>query len=93
MGDLPTVCAQLTLLNTQGLHARAAALFVKALHGLNAEVQVSWDGRTVNGRSILELMTLGAPQGSVLDIQIHGVDATAALAALTRVIEDRFYEE
>ena len=92
MGDLPAACAQLTLLNPQGLHARAAAVFVKALHGLNAEVQVSWEGRTVNGRSILDLMTLGAPQGSILDIQIHGVDATAALTAVTKVVEARFYE-
>lgn len=93
MGDLPTVCGQLTLLNPQGLHARAAAIFVKALHGLSAEVQVSWEGRTVNGRSILDLLTLGAPQGSVLKIHIHGVDATVALAALTKVVENRFYEE
>lgn len=93
MGDLPTVSAQLTLLNPQGLHARAAAVFVKALHGLSVEVRVSWEGRTVNGRSILDLMTLGAPQGSILDIQIRGVDAAAALAAVTKVIEARFYEE
>jgi phosphotransferase system HPr-like phosphotransfer protein len=42
---------------------------------------------------MLELMTLGAPQGSILDIHIQGADAEAALAALTKVIEDRFYEE
>ncbi|MGE0679398.1 MAG: HPr family phosphocarrier protein [Candidatus Binatia bacterium] len=93
MGDLPTVCAQLTLLNLQGLHARAAAVFVKALQGLSAEVQVSWEGRTVNGRSILDLMTLGAPQGSILGIQIRGVDAMVALAAVTKVVENRFYEK
>lgn len=92
MGELPTVCARLTLVNTQGLHARAAAIFVKALQGLSAEVQVSWEGRTVNGRSILDLMTLGAPQGSILEIRIHGVDATAALAAVTKAVENRFYE-
>jgi phosphocarrier protein len=87
------VQGQLTLTNIQGLHARAAAVFVRALSGLRAEVTVSWQDRTVNGRSMLELMTLGAPRGSVLDIAVRGVDAEAALAALTKVVENRFYEE
>lgn len=93
MGELPTAGAQLTLLNRQGLHARAAAAFIKALQGLDAEVLVSWEGRTVNGRSILELLTLGAPQGSVLEIHIQGADAAVALAALTKLAENRFDEE
>jgi phosphotransferase system HPr (HPr) family protein len=93
MADVLEVSAQLTLLNTQGLHARAAAVFVRALRGLNAQVQVSWEGRTVNGRSMLDLMTLGAPRGSVLEVQISGADADAALAALMKIVENRFYEE
>lgn len=93
MSDNPSIQRQLTLTNIQGLHARAAAVFVRALSGLHAEVTVSWQNRTVNGRSMLELMTLGAPRGSALDISVSGVDAEAALAALTKVIENRFYEE
>ena len=85
--------AQLTLKNKQGLHARAAAVFVRALSGLRAEVSVSWQNRMVNGRSMLDLMTLGAPYGSILEVRINGVDADAALAALRKVVEDRFYEE
>jgi phosphotransferase system HPr (HPr) family protein len=93
MADTPTVQTQLTLMNTQGLHARAAAAFVRALSGLRAQVTVSWQNRTVNGRSMLDLMTLGAPYGSVLDVQVSGDDAEEALTALTKVIENRFYEE
>jgi phosphocarrier protein HPr len=93
MSDPPHAQAQLTLTNKLGLHARAAAVFVRALTGLSAQVTVSWEGRSVNGRSVLELMTLGAPQGSALDIQVSGTDAAAALAALTTVVENRFYEE
>jgi phosphocarrier protein len=93
MPDAPCLNAQLTLTNAQGLHARAAAAFVRALSGFSAQVLVSWDGRTVNGRSILDLMTLGAPQGSVLEVQVRGADAREALDALTRVVEARFYEE
>jgi phosphotransferase system HPr (HPr) family protein len=93
MSDPPHVQAQLTLTNKLGLHARAAAVFVRALTGLTAHVTVSWEGRSVNGRSVLELMTLGAPQGSALEVQVSGADAEAALAALTTVVEKRFYEE
>ena len=52
-----------------------------------------WEGQTVNGRSVLDLLTLGAPQGSVLDLQIQGVDAAEALSALTLLVTNRFYEE
>jgi len=93
MADPPHVQARLTLANKHGLHARAAAVFVRALTGLNAQVTVSWEGRSVNGRSVLELMTLGAPHGSILEIQVSGADAEAALVALTTVVENRFYEE
>lgn len=93
MADEPSTAAQLTLLNRQGLHARAAAAFVRAITGLRADVTVSWQNQTVNGRSMLELMTLGAPPGSVLEVTTSGVDAEAALAKLTEVIANRFYEE
>ena len=76
-----------------GLHARAAAAFVKALKNLEVEVTVSWEGQTANGRSVLDLLTLGAPQGSVLALQIQGVDAEEALSTLTRLVADRFDEE
>ncbi len=85
--------ARLTLLNAMGLHARAAASFVKALKDLKVEVSVSWEGQTANGRSVLDLLTLGAPQGSVLELQIQGDDAEEALSALTRLIAHRFDEE
>ncbi len=84
---------RLTLLNAMGLHARAAAAFVKALKNLEVEVTVSWEGQTANGRSVLDLLTLGAPQGSVLALQIQGVDAEEALSTLTRLVADRFDEE
>lgn len=93
MSDESPRCAQLILKNKQGLHARAAAVFVRALSGLTADVSVSWQNRAVNGRSMLDLMTLGAPYGSILEVQIRGTDADAALAALRKVVEDRFYEE
>lgn len=93
MRETPSVHTQLTLTNTLGLHARAAALFVRTLSGFQAQITVSWGDRTVNGRSVIELMTLGAPQGSVLNVQGTGEDAAAALAALATLVEKRFDEE
>jgi phosphotransferase system HPr (HPr) family protein len=93
MQDPPCIHATLILTNTLGLHARAAAAFVRALSGLQAEVAVSWEGHTANGRSLLELLTLGAPKGSALEVRVSGADAEAAMAAVTQVVENRFYEE
>jgi phosphotransferase system HPr (HPr) family protein len=87
------VHATLTLANTLGLHARAAAAIVQALQGLQANVTVSWAGQAANGRSILDLLTLGAPQGGRLEVWANGPDAEAAVRALTRLVENRFYEE
>ena len=93
MASVDHVQTRLTLLNTLGLHARAAATFVQALKDLQVEISVRYEGRTANGRSVLDLLTLGAPQGSVLDVQISGIDAQAALAVLTTLVDHRFYEE
>ena len=93
MTSQPHVQAQLTLLNSMGLHARAAAAFVQAIKDFTVEVTVTRQGQTANGRSVIELLTLGAPQGSTLDIQIQGVDSEKALATLTNLINNRFYEE
>ena len=89
----PPLHARLTLLNAMGLHARAAASFVKAIKDLQVEVSVSWEGQTANGRSVLDLLTLGAPRGSVLELQIQGDDAEEALSTLTRLVANRFDEE
>ena len=85
--------AQLTLTHVEGLHARVAALIVQTLRPFQAQVKVSWDGRTVNGRSVIELLTLGAPQGSALTVETNGEDAEAALAALSTVVEQRSTDE
>ena len=83
----PPTLVRLTLTHPEGLHARVAAMWVQSLRGCEVEVTVSWDGRTVNGRSVIELLTLGAPYGSVLEVRISGADAEAALVALRQVVE------
>ncbi len=89
---MPRVQKRCTLRNKVGLHARAAATLVRTLSGFRAEVSVSWQGRTANGRSVLDLLTLGAPAGGQLEIRADGADATAAVEALASVIHNKFDE-
>jgi len=79
--------------NERGLHARASAKFVKAASGFESSVQVTRDGATVDARSIMGLLMLGAGKGSTIDIEAEGPDAEAAVAALADLVSCRFDEE
>lgn len=79
--------------NERGLHARAAAKFVKTAGEFDAQTSVSKDGQTVSGASIMGLMMLAAGIGSTIEVSANGNDATAALDALEKLIDDRFGEE
>jgi phosphocarrier protein len=81
------------IINKRGLHARASAKFVKLAADFDAEVTVSRDGQTVDARSIMGLMMLGAGPGSVLELKAEGPEAAAALEALAELVGARFEEE
>jgi phosphocarrier protein HPr len=87
-----TVSRQLTISNKRGLHARASARFVKCAEAFDCDVRVSKDGQTVGGTSIMGLMTLAAAPGSRIEVEAEGPDAEAAMAAITRLVEDGFGE-
>ena len=84
---------RLEIKNRLGLHARAAALLVQIVARFNAEITVAKDDQTVNGKSILGLMMLAAGQGSHIDVNVSGPQAEAALAAIERLVEQKFNEE
>ncbi len=84
---------ELLIQNKRGLHARAAARFVKLTERYDAMVAVEKDGETVSGTSILGLMMLGAATGTTISISAEGSDAKAALDALETLINNRFDEE
>ena len=84
---------QVTILNKYGLHARPAAEFVKLANKFQSEVWVSKDQVEVNGKSIMGVMMLAAERGSTVDIRATGGDAEQAVAALARLVADRFGEE
>ena len=79
--------------NQRGLHARAAAKFVKTVEAFDAEIEVSHKGQTVSGLSIMGLMMLAAGPGTTIDIEATGPQADDALAALQKLIGDKFDEE
>ena len=79
--------------NPLGLHARAAARFVHAASDFEADITVAHGNRTVDGKSIMGLLRLAAPQGARLAIQASGSDAEAALERLSGLVTSGFSED
>jgi len=90
--DGDTLRCAAVISNERGLHARAAAKFVKLAAGFDADVTVAKRGQKVSGRSILGLMMLAAGPGTELEITAVGREAEEAIEVLGRIIEDRFEE-
>ena len=82
-----------TIINERGLHARAAAKFVKLAEAFDAKVTVSKDGHTVSGISIMGLMMLAATPGSHLDLSAVGREAQSVIDALAALVANRFDED
>jgi phosphocarrier protein len=82
-----------TLKNKLGMHARAAALFVRIAQKYRAEIVIERNGQTVNGKSILGILTLACPMGGQITVSARGNDAEQALAELETLIENKFGEE
>jgi phosphocarrier protein len=82
-----------TIVNSRGLHARAAAKFVKLAETFDAEVVVANRGQEVSGRSIMGLMMLAASPGTTIEMAAAGPQAAAALEALGQLIADKFDED
>ncbi len=87
---MPSV--RLVIGNQRGLHARAAAKFVKLAGVFDAEIIVAKDGQVVSGVSILGLMLLAAAIGEEIAITTSGEDEVAALAALSELVKNKFEE-
>jgi phosphocarrier protein len=82
-----------TIRNKRGLHARAAARFVKLAWQFDAEVMVAKNGAAVSGRSIMGLMMLAAGPGTAVELRAHGPEAERAVVALADLISGGFDEE
>ncbi len=82
----------MTIVNGLGLHARAAAKFVKLAGTFASQIRVTRGQRTVDGKSILGLLLLAAARGSGIDIAADGPDEAQALDALCGLVERGFEE-
>jgi phosphocarrier protein HPr len=91
-GSDKTFSASATIVNRRGLHARAAAKFVKVAEQFAADVEVVKDDMVVCGISIMGLMVLAAALGTQLEIRARGREAEAAVTALVALVERGFDE-
>ena len=82
-----------TIRNKLGLHARAAALLVKAANHFEADITIEKDGIEVNGKSIMGILMLAASKGTKITLNIEGKDEVEALRVLGQLIDNKFNEE
>ena len=78
--------------NKLGLHARAAATFVRLSSKFSSDIKLIKDGYEVNGKSILGILSLAAIQGTEIRISVKGEDAREALKEIEKLIESGFGE-
>ena len=82
----------LKIINEKGLHARASAKLVEVVEGFDARAEVSRDGLSASGDSIMGLLMLAASRGTTIEIRTSGPDAEALAKALEALIADKFGE-
>lgn len=86
------VVQDMAILNERGLHARAAAKFVKLASDFQSNITVGKDGSDVSGESIMGLMMLAAAKGTIIRVTAEGADAAPAIAALADLVGRKFDE-
>ena len=83
---------RITIINKLGLHARAAAKFVKLASSFDSEVRLARGDHVVNGKSIMGVMMLAAAKGTELELAVEGRDAKEAVSKLEQLVLERFGE-
>ena len=90
---MATKSSEFKIVNRLGLHARAAAQLVQTANRFVSDVTVAKDGDEVNGKSIMGLLMLAAPLGSVITVTVAGEDADEAMEIIGKLINDGFGED
>lgn len=81
------------IVNSLGLHARAAAMLVQAAQKFRCHIEVRKDDVTVNGKSIMGILMLAAAKGSTITVRAEGADAAEAVGELGELIRNGFWEK
>jgi phosphocarrier protein HPr len=84
---------EMVVTNQKGIHARPAAMFVKAAQRFHCDIYVEKDGEMVNGKSIMGLMMLAAGPGSRLTVRAEGDDATRAVTELEHLLHSSKFNQ
>ena len=84
---------ELEIKNRKGLHARAAAAFVKVAESFIADIFVERVGQKVSGCSIMGLMMLAAAKGTTITVSAEGEQAKEAVEALAKLVDGKFGED
>ena len=87
------IAKELEVINTKGIHARPAAMFVKIANRFDCDIFVEKDGEKINGKSIMGLMMLAAGPGSKLRVEANGPDAANAISEIESLLKRKFDEE
>jgi phosphocarrier protein HPr len=90
--ELPTVQREVKVVNKYGLHARPAMQLVGIANAYGSKIEITNRALTVDAKSIMSVMRLGAGKGTALQIVADGEDAEEALAALVELVEGGFGE-
>ena len=88
-----TVTRTIPIINEKGLHARASAKLVEVVEGFDASAEVSKDGLSTGGDSIMGLLMLAASKGTSIEVSTSGPDAGPLADAIQALVEDRFGED
>ncbi len=83
---------KVTIKNTSGIHARPAALLVKKASEFESKVEIDFNGKKVNAKSIMGIMSLGASKGSEITVITEGLDEEKAVNEVAEIIESGFGE-
>ncbi|VGO23411.1 HPr family phosphocarrier protein [Pontiella sulfatireligans] len=81
------------VLNEYGIHARPAALLVKAAGKYECDIFIEKDGNKVSCKSIMGLMTIEGYPGSIMTVSTSGADAAEAMAEIEELFVNKFYED
>jgi phosphocarrier protein len=93
MGSMSEVTEDIMVVNALGMHARPAAALVQTTLRFESDVHINFRGNTVNGKSIMGLLTLGAARGSRLSVTCSGPDAEEAMGAVRQMFASGFGED
>lgn len=74
------------VISESGIHARPATILVQTASKFNSDLNLEYNGKTVNLKSIMGVMSLGIPKGAQIKITTEGADAADAIAALTETL-------